>query len=62
MKGNVLEKYLSELKGSEGDDLFGPDALVFKVIGKIFALVSQKDKPARITLKCAPACGEVLVN
>jgi hypothetical protein len=34
MKGNALEKYLSELKGSGGDDLFGPDALVFKVIGK----------------------------
>ena len=62
MKGNALEKYFNELKGSEGDDLFGPDALVFKGIGQIFALVSQKDKPARITLKCSPACGEVLVN
>ena len=40
MKENALEKYLSELKGSEGNDLFGLDALVVKVIGKIFALVS----------------------
>ncbi len=62
MKENVLEKYLSELKGSEADDLFWPDALLFKVIGKMFALVSQKDKPARITLKFALAEGEVLVN
>ena len=62
MKENALEKYLSELKGSEGDVLFWPDALSFKVIGKMFALVSQKGKPARITLKFAPADWEVLVN
>jgi hypothetical protein len=42
MKENALEKYLSELKGSEGDDLFGPDASVFKVIGKKFSSVEKK--------------------
>jgi predicted DNA-binding protein (MmcQ/YjbR family) len=62
MKKNALEKCLRDFKGSEGSYPFGPEALVFKVMGKMFSLVSQKDKPARITLKCAPADGEVLVS
>ncbi len=28
----------------------------------MFALVSQKDDPPRVTLKCAPADGELLVS
>lgn len=51
-----------ELKGSEGSYPFGPDALVFKVVGKMFALVSQKEETPRVTLKCSPADGEVLVS
>ena len=62
MKKNKLEKYLCQLKGAEGSYPFGPDALVFKVMGKMFALVSQKDKVPRVTLKIAPADGEVLVS
>ncbi|HWY39460.1 MAG TPA: MmcQ/YjbR family DNA-binding protein [Chthoniobacterales bacterium] len=33
---------------------FGPDVLVFKVSGKIFALASLDDIPARANLKCDP--------
>jgi len=33
---------------------FGPDVLVFKVGGKIFALASLDDVPARANLKCDP--------
>ncbi len=33
---------------------FGDDILVFKVGGKIFAIVSEKDVPPRINLKCDP--------
>ncbi|MCP4282853.1 MAG: MmcQ/YjbR family DNA-binding protein [Gammaproteobacteria bacterium] len=62
MKKDQLEKYLCQLKGSEGSYPFGSDALVFKVMGKMFALVSQKDKVPRVTLKIAPADGEVLVS
>jgi predicted DNA-binding protein (MmcQ/YjbR family) len=62
MKKNKIEKYLSKMKGSEGSYPFGSEALVFKVMGKMFALVSQKDKTPRVTLKCAPADGEVLVS
>jgi predicted DNA-binding protein (MmcQ/YjbR family) len=33
---------------------FGEDVLVFKVSGKIFALASLDDVPARVNLKCDP--------
>jgi len=62
MKKEQLEKHLSKLKGADGSYPFGPEALVFKVMGKMFALVSQKEEIPRITLKCAPADGEVLVS
>lgn len=62
MKKEILEKYLSKLKGSEGSYPFGPEALVFKVMGKMFALVSQHEDTPRVTLKCTPPDGEVLVS
>lgn len=34
---------------------FGPDTLVFKVAGKIFALMSLDHVPLKISLKCDPA-------
>ncbi len=33
---------------------FGPDTLVFKVGGKIFALASLDDVPTHVNLKCDP--------
>lgn len=33
---------------------FGPDALVFKTGGKVFALTVPDDFPPRINLKCDP--------
>ncbi len=62
MKKDKLEKYLSEFKGAEGNSPFGPEALVFKVMGKMFALVSQNEEIPRVTLKCTPADGEILVS
>ncbi len=57
-----LEKMLISFKGADASYPFGPDARVFKVMGKMFALVSQKDQPPRVTLKCAPADAETLVS
>jgi predicted DNA-binding protein (MmcQ/YjbR family) len=62
MKHTKLEKYLSSKKGAEKSYPFGPEALVFKVMGKMFALVSQNEKTPRVTLKCIPADGEVLIS
>jgi len=62
MTKKQLEEYLSKFKGAEGSYPFGPDALVFKVMGKMFALVSQNEEIPRVTLKCIPSDGEVLVG
>ena len=62
MQARKLEKYLSKLKGSEGSFPFGPEALVFKVMGKMFALVSQQEEVPRVTLKCDPVDAEILTG
>lgn len=62
MNQQTLEKYLSTFKGSEKSLPFGPEALVFKVMGKMFALVSQGEEIPRITLKCDPVDAANLVG
>ena len=47
------EYCLRKPEATEGTP-FGPDVLVFKVGGKIFALASLDDVPARANLKCDP--------
>ncbi len=59
MKSENIEKYLSKLKGAEGRFPFGPEALVFKVMGLSFL---NKEENPRVTLKCRPADGKVLVD
>ena len=61
MKKSEIEACLAKQKGAEGSYPFGPEALVFKVMNKMFALVSQQEEPARVTLKCRPADAETLV-
>ncbi len=43
-----------ELAGAELTYPFGDEVAVFKVGGKMFALASLDDEPARLTLKCDP--------
>ena len=62
MDKEKIEKYLSELKGGESSYPFGPEALVYKVMGKMYALVSQKEEIPRVTLKANPVDAEVLVG
>jgi len=62
MTKKQLEIMLSKFKGSEDSFPFGDDALVYKVMGKMFALVSQNETIPRVTLKCDPADAEVLVS
>ena len=47
------EYCLSKPLAAEGTP-FGPDTLVFKVGGKIFAITSLDEIPARANLKCDP--------
>jgi predicted DNA-binding protein (MmcQ/YjbR family) len=60
MEFNTLRNYLLSKKGTTEELPFGPDALVFKVMGKIFAIVAYQDNPLRISLKCDPEHAEAL--
>lgn len=50
---NFREYCLGKPNATEGTP-FGPDTLVFKVGGKIFAITSLDEVPARANLKCDP--------
>lgn len=62
MEKEAIEAYLDSFNGSEGSYPFGPDVLVYKVVGKMFAWVSQDENPARVTFKCLPEDGSLLVG
>ena len=49
-----------ELPGTNEEFPFRPGLSVFKVSGKVFALVPLEDRPLRISLKCEPALAEQL--
>src|SRR5438876_12387730 len=49
-----FREYCLNKPGATEGTPFGPDVLVFKVSGKIFALASLDDVPARANLKCDP--------
>lgn len=42
------------LAGATEDHPFGPGALVFKVGGKLFAIVGENEDPVTVSLKCDP--------
>ena len=46
--------YLLAKPGAEAGYPFGPGALVFKVGGKMFALLAEDSEPETINLKCDP--------
>ena len=55
----ALRRLLVSKPGVTEDQPFGPDVLVYKVGGRMFALVAP-DSPARITLKLEPLHGQLL--
>jgi len=50
----VLRSYLLGKNQAEEDFPFGPGTLVFRVMGKMFALVGLENNPLRINLKTDP--------
>ncbi len=54
MNFDSLRTYLMNKKGATEEFPFGPDVMVFKVMGKMFALVPLGEIPLRINLKCDP--------
>jgi predicted DNA-binding protein (MmcQ/YjbR family) len=54
MELNQLENYLLSKRGSEKYFPFGPEVMVFKVMEKMFALLSWESDPLQINLKSLP--------
>lgn len=50
---------LDQLAATE-DMPFGPEVLVYRVCGKMFALLSWQDNPMSLNLKCDPGRAELL--
>lgn len=50
----TLKGLLLEMAGVTEEIPFGPEALVYKVMGKMFALIAWDESPMRISLKCDP--------
>ena len=50
-----LSELAALLPGSVEEQPFGPQVDVFKVGGRIFAILSPDEQPERISLKCEPA-------
>jgi len=55
-----LERYLRSKPGATEGTPFGPEHLVYKVMGKIFAVVGWDEEPVTMSLKCDPEGVEVL--
>lgn len=54
MELDILREYLLKKTGASEDFPFGPDVMVFKVMGKMFALVIFRETPLKLNLKCDP--------
>jgi predicted DNA-binding protein (MmcQ/YjbR family) len=59
MDGKVLESYCMSKKGAAKEFPFGDEVAVFKVMGKMFALLPV-DGPPNISLKCDPTLAVML--
>ena len=63
MNRQALRSYCNSQIGAEETFPFDETTLVFKVMGKMFALIplgAPEDQPARINLKCDPTLAEIL--
>ena len=54
MNAESFRAYCLGKKAATEGTPFGPDTIVFKVKGKMFALLALEDVPTRVNLKCDP--------
>ncbi len=54
MKAEKIALYLMKFPQTTEEQPFGPEVDVYKVAGKIFAILSPNDTPPEISLKCDP--------
>lgn len=55
-----LEEFILKMPGASLEYPFGEEAAVYKVNGKIFAIIAEKSDPVRISLKCDPKLAVIL--
>jgi predicted DNA-binding protein (MmcQ/YjbR family) len=60
MKHKEVEKYVLSMPNAELDYPFGEEVAVYKVNGKMFALIPEGRDPVSISLKCDPQLSEIL--
>ena len=60
MNRTMLRGHCMRKKAATSEFPFGPDAEVFKVMGKMFALLPTDADPPTISLKCDPTLAEML--
>ncbi|EGA63755.1 MmcQ/YjbR family DNA-binding protein [Vibrio brasiliensis] len=62
MNNLQLAKFLDTFVSAESGYPFGPEALVYKVKGKMFAILAMREGREYVTLKVVPEDGEVLTS
>lgn len=62
MNLSTLRTHCLAKPGTTEERPFGPDILVFKVMGKMFALTGDEPEPSSVNLKCDPDDGLALRN
>lgn len=60
MNHKELEEYILSKVGAVLDYPFGSEVAVYKVGGKMFALIKEDSDPAQVSLKCDPILAEQL--
>lgn len=60
MSYSQLEQLLLSRTGATLDYPFGPEAAVFKVAGKMFAIAAWREEPMQVSLKCDPSEADYL--
>src|SRR5690554_5405610 len=60
MTHKEVEEYVLSMPNAKLDYPFGQEVAVYKVKGKMFALIPEGKEPVRISLKCDPQLAELL--
>lgn len=60
MTHKEVETYVLSMPNAELDYPFGEEVAVYKVSGKMFALIPEGKDPVRISLKCDPELSKIL--
>ncbi len=60
MDHKTVEEYVLSMSGAELDYPFGEGVAVYKVDGKMFALISEGKNPVQISLRCDPQLSATL--